>query len=263
MRNKVLSTIVLAAALIALILPGAALASDSPRASAAGRPPRFIDDYGLLDESQSRALANRLDEISNRHQFDTVIAVVDSLGGKPARLYAADFFERSGYGYGRNHSGIILLIAMEGRDFAFVATGYRFNAFSDARQVQLERLFLPYLVNNDFYNAFMAFADGVDDTITKAGTSTRVWTIVGSLIVALLIAFIVIGVWKAQLKSVRKQDLATSYIREGSMALRAQQDIFLHRNVTRTQRQQSSSSGSSGSFKSSSGTSFSGRSGKF
>ena len=128
----------------------------------------------------------------------------------------------------------------------------------------------------------MTFADNVDDFLVRADngrpydtgniprmtaaekSSARLWSVIISIIVALLAASIVIAIWQAQLKSVRKQDFAGSYIRQGSMALRVQRDIFLYRNITKVKRQESSSSGgSSGSFKSSSGSSFSGRSGKF
>jgi len=272
-----LSAILLAAIVLAAAPGGAALAAGS--GEAAGEPQRYIDEAGLLTTAEARELAAKLDEISERHQFDTVIAVVDSLGGKPARLYAADFYEQNGFGFGRNLDGIILLIAMEYRDYAFVTTGYGMRAFTDAGQIYLEKLFLPQLKSDDYFNAFLAFADGVDDFLVKAATGSpydkgnipltpsekmkyRLYTAIGSVLLGLIIALVVTGIWRGQLKSVGRQDLAQAYIRPGSMNVTARRDVFLHRHVTKTARPKNTSSGG-GSFTSSSGRSFSGRSGKF
>ncbi len=56
------------------------------------------------------------------------------------------------------------------------------------------------------------------------------------LLISVVLAFIVTGVMKGQLKTVRSQSDAGSYIRPGSMMVTASEDIFLYRNVTRTPR---------------------------
>jgi len=268
--------VVLATLLMALVVPGAALADDNAR-----NTPRYTDEVGLLTASQVSMLTAKLDELSKKHQFDIVVAVTHSTGSKSPRLFAADFFEEQGFGYGNGGDGIILMLAMRDRDFAFVTKGYGLYAFTDKGQEYMEKLFLPHLKNDDYFVAFMAFADAADDFLTKAKAgspydsgnipmtpaerqSARLWTVIISLVLAFAIPGIVVAVWTSQLKSVRRKDHAAEYIRRGSMNLTMQRDIFLHRTVSKTARQQSdSSSGSSGSFRSSSGSSFSGRSGKF
>jgi len=282
-KYRKILVIFIAALLVALMLPGTVFASELARVPAGQRLPRFVDDVGLLNTIEAVTLTARLDKVSEQHQFDVVVVVIDSLGGRDPRVYAADFYEQNGYGLDGDSEGIILLLAMEHRDFAFAVTdGYGTWAFTDAGQGYLERLFLPHLRENEFFEAFMAFTDGVDDFLIRADEGSpydrgniplltgeqkrdaRIWAVVGSIIIAALIAAAVVLVWKNQLKSVRKQSGADAYIRDGSMMLRAQHDIFLHSQVAKTAREKSSSSsGSSGSFKSSSGSSFSGRSGKF
>lgn len=56
------------------------------------------------------------------------------------------------------------------------------------------------------------------------------------LAVAAAAAFVVTGMMKAQLKSVRRQDSAGSYIVEGSFRLTHSRELFLYRNVTRHAR---------------------------
>ena len=281
-QRKLVITLI-AALLVALMLPCTVFAAELARVPAGRRLPRFVDDVGLLSYNEATVLTARLDEVSERHMFDVVVVVVDSIGRRDPRVYAADFYEQNGYGLDGDSEGIILLLAMEYRDFAFATTdGYGSWAFTDAGQEYLERLFLPYLRENDFFEAFMAFADGADDFLIRAEEGrpydrgniplltgsqkleARIWAVVGSIVLAAIISTAVVFTWKSQLKSVRKQSQADAYIREGSMVLRAQHDIFLHSRVTKTLREKSNSSGSrSGSFSSSSGSSFSGRSGKF
>jgi len=273
--RKLLLAIV--AALMVAALGGAALAAGS--AETGGGSPRYIDETGLLTASEARELTAKLDAISERHEFDVVVAVVESLGGKNVRLYAADFYEQKGFGFGRNLDGIILLLSMEYREYAFVTTGYGLKAFTDPGQVYLEKLFLPYLKADDYFTAFMAFADAADDFLIKAEAGApygagnipltpteknkyRLYAAIGSLVLGLIIALTVTGIWRSQLKSVGRENLAQAYIRPGSMVVTARRDIFLHRHVTKTARPKNTSSGG-GSFKSSSGRSFSGRSGRF
>ncbi|MDR0470038.1 MAG: TPM domain-containing protein [Peptococcaceae bacterium] len=246
------------------------------------RLPRFVDDEGLLTAEQAATLTAKLDEISQRHQFDVVIVTVYSLEGWEARLYAVDFLEQNGFGYGKDNDSAILLLATEDRDFGFATLGYGIEVFTPAGQDYLDKLFLPQLRVNDYFGAFMAFADASDDFLIKAKTGSSYDddnipltatersdlhrnTIIGSLVVALLAAFIVTGRWKSQLKSVRKEYMANVYIRDGSMVLTDQQDIFLHKHVSQSRRASESSSSSSGgsSFSSSSGSSASGHSGKY
>lgn len=273
-KNRFLMAVTLTILLIAVLLPTAALAADE-------RLPRYIDEVGLISSEQAQNLTAKLDEISERNQFDTVVVVVPSLDSREARLYAADFFEQNGFGYGNHIDGAILLLAMEDRDFGFASFGYGLEVFTSYGQDYLDQLVLPYLIEDQYYEAFIAYADAVDDFYAKAvaGTpydkgsipkdadevrkSRLIWGVI-SLVLALVIALTVTGVWRGQLTSVRKENLATAYFREGSMVLTDQRDIFLHRHVRKVKRESSSSNSGGGStFKSSSGRSATGHSGKF
>jgi uncharacterized protein len=269
-------TVLLVVFTVTLVVPSIFITSANQ-----SNTPRFTDEVGLLTETQSAELTAKLDAISTRLEFDVVVVVKQSISTTNTRLYAADFYEAQGFGFGDGRDGIILLIAMQHRDFAFVTTGYGLHAFTDAGQEYMEKLFLPYLRNDDYFNAFITFADSADDLVTRARAgqrydrdnipltpaerrSARLWSAGISLALAFLIPAAVVGAWTRQLKSVRKKDFACDYIRPGSMALTLQRDIFLHRRVSRTPRSQNSGGGGgSGSFKSSSGSSFSGRSGRF
>ena len=284
--HRIFSMAVLAALLTSLMLISAAFAAEADlrRVPVGGRLVRFIDDKNLLTSAQAAELTAKLDEISERQQFDTVVAVVRSLKSgarkdREVRLYAADFYEQNWFGFGKDLDGAILLLATEDRDFGFAATGFGFKAFTPAGQEYLVKLFLPHLQSDRYFEAFMAYAAAVDGFVTKAKSGQpyiednipitdseiveyRTWTVLGSLVLALLIAFSITGIWKRRLKTVRQEHLADAYIREGSLIVATRQDTFLYRNVHKTARPKNEGKGG-GSFSSSSGRSYTGRSGKY
>ncbi len=60
--------------------------------------------------------------------------------------------------------------------------------------------------------------------------------ILACVAVGLLVAFVVTGVLKGQLKTVRWENQAGNYIVDGSFDLTQSTDLYLYRNVTRTAR---------------------------
>ena len=70
----------------------------------------------------------------------------------------------------------------------------------------------------------------------------RLWAAGISLAIAFVVPAIVTSIWMNQLKSVREREMACDYIRNGSMVLNLQKDIFLYRNVRKVARAQNNSS---------------------
>lgn len=159
MKAKIMKSLVLVIIVVLLLLPTVAMVESLPR---------FIDEVGLLTQAEAATLTAKLDEISERHQFDTVVAVVPALDHREARLFAVDFFEENGFGFGDDLDGIILLLAMDERDFGLATLGYGLYAFTDVGQDYLVDQFLPHLRNDAYFEAFMAYADTVEDLLTAA-----------------------------------------------------------------------------------------------
>ncbi len=80
-----------------------------------------------------------------------------------------------------------------------------------------------------------AFAAGeVAETAAKESVfSVGFAPILIVVVIALIIAFIVVGNMKAQLKTARHKTEASDYVRPGSFNLSVKQDYFLYRNVER------------------------------
>ena len=97
-----------------------------------------------------------------------------------------------------------------------------------------------------------------EHVVTKYGLSG---TSTCTMLAVFIIALIITGIWKGQLKSVVSKTRADDYIRCGSLNITTSRELYLYRHIDRRAKPQNTSSGSSG--RSSSGRSYSGRGGKF
>ena len=236
----------------------------------AAAAPRLVDDADLLTSSEESELLSLLNEISERQKMDIVVVTVDSLGGKSPRAYADDYYDYNGY----RADGILLLIAMESRDYYVSTTGYGIEAVTDAGLSYMEDCFVDDLSDGDYASAFTTYAELCDDFISAAksgepydrGNMPRaafpwVQNILISLAVGFLIAFIATAVMRSKLKSVRSKSGASDYVKEGSFRLTRSNDLYLYRRVTR--RAKPKDNGGSSTHSSSSGRSHGGGGGKF
>ncbi len=222
------------------------------------RNPLFVDGAGLVTKDEAKEISKRLEEISEKNNYDVVIYTVDSFEGDDPRVFAADFFEAH-YGYGTNKTGTILLISMEERDWALVSHGEGIDKIPDI--YALDGYFLDYLSNDEYAQAFMCFADEVESCIEFQ----LVPSLIMSVIIGFIVAFVVTAIMKGKLKTVKSCDNAREYVRKGSFDLKHSRDLYLYSTVTRVARPKNNSSGGGnhGGFRSSSGGSFSGSRGKF
>lgn len=231
--------------------------------------PLLVDDADLLTDSEEELLNAKLESISSKHKCEVAIVTVDSLNGEDPQDYADDFFDYNGYGYGINDDGILLLISMEYSDWHITTHGYAIKAFTDAGLDYLSGEFLPYLSDGDFNGAFTRYADLCDELLTMARNgspydgkvpmafTTRILIALG---VGIVIALIVTGIMRAQLKSVRFQPAAESYIKKNSFNVSVSRDLFLYSKVDRRAKPKNTSSTT---HTSSSGRTHGGKGGKF
>ena len=241
----------------------------------AERPPRLVDNAGLLSDWEAERVEAKLDEVSQRNSFDVVIVTVDGVGDSSVPDFADDFYDYNGYGMGEDYDGILLLISMEERDWYISTFGYGIYAFTDWGIDYIGEQIVDDLSSGWYENAFTGFAELCNTFIAgaRAGQPYDSYnykepysvfgSLVISLVVGLVVAFIAVSVMKGKLKGARLQSAASSYIKQGSLELEVCRDSFLYRNVIRTVRQSSSNGGGSNTHRSSSGRSHGGGGGKF
>lgn len=178
------------------------------------------------DTGGTRYLLQELDEISQRQKMDIVIATTNSLDGKDVVAYADDLYDECDYGYGEQKDGVLLLISMEDRDWYISTCGYGITAFTDAGIQYIGEQMLSDLSEGDYAAAFDVFAEQCDSFITQARNDEpfdskhlpreplgNKWILI-SIVDGVVLAFLVVGGMKGQLKSVRSKPTARDYLRE-------------------------------------------------
>lgn len=248
-------------------------------AAAADGLPRLVDEAGLLSDSEEMDLTDKLDEISERQQVDIVIVTVYSLEGEDVGVYADDFYDYNGYGYGNERDGILFLISMDERDWYISTRGYGITAVTDAGLEYMSGMFLDDLSDGDYAAAFTVFAELCDDFIEEARIGEPYdidhlpkepfgggWKFAAAMGIGFLISLIVTGTMRSELKTVRGKTEAEHYVMGGSVRLTKKKDLFLYRTVDRREKPKDDRSGKSGGSEthtSSSGATHGGGGGKF
>lgn len=243
---------------------------------------RVIDEAGLLSDASETQLESEIAAIAQDYQFDVVLLLKNSIGGQTLKYYAADYYDYGGYGYGKNKDGILFLLSMDERDYYILTTGSGIRVFTDYGIAQIEEDIVPYLSAGEYETAMERFTSYVRRYLEQAekGDSYDVYNTVQLrsplvrvrsilpilLIVAAVIGLIVAFSLKAQMKTVRRKQGASSYVRDGSFNLTRIQDIYLYTTTHRRKIETDTGGGHGGgstTFHGSSGTSHGGHGGKF
>lgn len=211
----------------------------------------LIDDGAdLLTDEQEAKLTIYLRSLGEKLDISLVVVTVDSLGGKSPRSYADDYYDT----YGFLPDGALFLVSMEFRDWWVSTSGKCEDEISSDK---IEDAVVKYLSSGSYYAAFEAFGKSCEKQMTPAYFLGAVICIAIGVVVALIVTFTM----RSQMKTVRPQHSAASYICPGSLNITTSRDVYLYRTHTVTAKPKSSSS--SGSHTSSSGRSHGGGGGKF
>ena len=208
------------------------------------------DQAELLTNRQEESLTEQLQEISRTYDAQILIVTLDSAEGPDLDEYTEALYEAMDFGYGKNHDGVLLLVCMNPRQYRILTNGFAGDAIGDSRIDSICEAIEPDLRAGNYQDAFTTFANEcqyyLDGHIN--GFPFRVTTnLIVALIAGFVIALIVTGIWKGQLKSVRMQTQANAYIRPGSMQITQASDIYMYRNIVRVKRAENNSSGKGGS----------------
>lgn len=217
------------------------------------------DEAELLNETEVAQLSSKLESISKKYKAEIRVVTLSSMDGGDIDEFLEYLYDESGFGYGENHDGVLLVVCMDPREYRILSNGFAGEAITSGDIDAIGEAFKSDLRGGNYADAFDTFADKceyyLDGHINGFPFNTGKNLLI-CLGIGLVVALIVTGIWKGQLKSVRKQSAANAYVKAGTMQITQSGDFFMYRNVTKTQKQSSSSSGSSGSSRSTGGGSF-------
>ena len=217
---------------------------------------RLLDDADLLTSAEEKDLLKMLDETSKELAFDIIVVTVEDFGGSNVERFTEDFYDSV---YGSDRDGIILLISMAERDWCISANAEGKDIFTSANHEAVSDAIVPYLSDGEYAAAFTEFVEQCEYYVNGERNGypfDAATSLLFALGAGLLVALIVTGVMKGQLKSVRFQRAAQNYMKPGSMQVTYANDFFLYSTVNRTRKPDNSSSsgsGGSGSHSTSSG----------
>lgn len=219
----------------------------------------LYDDADLLTDSEELALMERMEAAGAAYQVEFVIVTTDTLDGYSSDSFAEYLYDELVSDYGLGYDGVLLLVAMEERDYSILSNGSCAAAIGMDEIESIGEEVAPHLTDEEYADAFAAFIDEsaywINGEINGFPFNWGISLLI-SLAIGLVIALIVTGIMRMQLKSVRRQPAATEYTKPGSMQVTAAHDLFLYRTVTFHKKQTNSSSGSSGGSRNVGGGSF-------
>ncbi len=204
-------------------------------------PPRLWDGADVLEEDDERRLLSRLDSLSDELSLDLVIVTVPTTEGKTPGEFADDYYDYQGFG----DDGMLLLLAMEERQMWISTSGACIDAVSDGDIDAILDLIESDMHAGLYAEGFTAYIDACE--IYAVGNSDdvgpRYFTLaIISIVIGLIVALIVTGSMRAQLKSVRSKSEAFDYMKADSMQITEARDLYLYRTVIREKKPESSSS---------------------
>ena len=258
--KKIFSCMLLLFITMTLLLP----------AYAAFDNPPIIDDAGYLMQSELDELSMKLDKVREKYNFEVAIYTESDMTSGSAEASADDIYDYQGYGAGENDDGIMLYICSDTREYHFTTHGKGLEYFNSNGLIYLESKVVPYLAENDYYEAFEAYIEASDELLQMAkdgkpynekhySTKYLVGVILVCLLAPLLIAFVMMKKRLKKMKTAVENDYAANYVKPGSMRIDTSRDLFLYSRITKTEKAKSSS----GTHTSSSGRTHGGRGGSF
>ena len=238
-----------------------------PMNAAAAGDPLVVDDAGLLTSDQVRELNALAERVSAGYGMDVAVLTVNSLGGKTARDFADDYYDSHNYHY----DGLILVLAIQDREWYISTSGSAIQAFTDYGIDQIGDLIVPYFSSGAYYEGFHAFVSEASEYMEayKRGEPIDLpeRSISSILLVSLLLGLVAAGVsggiMCGNMNTKRWQQDAGTYTKQDGFSFPVRQDIFLYHNVMKTPRPEPSCSGGSSTHTSTSGRSHGGGGGKF
>jgi len=209
--------------------------------------PLLYDGADLLYDDQESSIAATLSQMSDKWDADFIIYTVDSTGDLPVSRFTENTYTDMGYGRGDDSEGVMLTVDMGSREWWIATHGDKCKtAISNEMTGYIGEQFADYLTNEDYYTGLTVYLDTVNQFMTQAETGkpytefslqpVKLSSVVISLVIGLVVAFISTGVMKGKLKTVRTETRANNYFVDGSMNVTRANDFFLYRTVTMTAR---------------------------
>ena len=205
---------------------------------------RFVfDEASILTYDEIEELNGKAKEITENYDCEVYVITFPSLDGYEAWELNELLYAELKEVYGASENVIILMLAMEERQYDILAHGYGNTVFTDyGKDVMAER-FLDDFANDDWYWGFYDYRSTCDEFLimavngepfdigSESESGANFFGVIIAIVFSCLIAFVVCMILSAQMKTARIATEAHDYAKQ--LNLTNQYDIFSHRDVRR------------------------------
>ncbi|MBR3952912.1 MAG: TPM domain-containing protein [Oscillospiraceae bacterium] len=206
---------------------------------------RFVfDEASILTYDEIEEFEARAAEITEKYGCGVYLITFPSLDGMEAWELNELLYAELREFYGASEDIIILMLAMEERQYDILAHGYGNTVFTDyGKDVMAER-FLDDFAIDDWYWGFNDYLDTCDEFLEMAANGEpfdvgsepdslagNLFGVLIAVIVSCAIALVICLIFRAQMKTARLATEAHDYQKE--LNLTNQYDRFSHRDIRR------------------------------
>lgn len=219
----------------------------------------------VLNDADERIINRELASIYEDLGFDSIIITSDSYEGMSGTRFAAEYYERQRSPQDFPDGAALVYNPRLGPygeiwEAARGSGQWLLGAQGDEALLDTVR---PYARSRDYAGMFQAYARYLRTSVTpptplSVATKYAPFGGIGGLIIGLITAFTM----KSKLRTAKRQTAADRYVQHDSLDVTQAQDLYLYETVIQRKIETSRSGGGGGSFRSSSGTSYSGRGGR-
>lgn len=194
-----------------------------------------VYDYAqVLTEKEENKLKEEVNDYINKYNMDMVIVTVKYYTQSTVDEYINLFYNQNGFGVGNNKDGIMIVVDLKNNNTSIKIFGRSINYYSESEVKNILNIingeeeyydkldrFLDY--SNKYINEF----DTINDNISIFSFIHWLGILMPSLIIPTIV--IVIGILKN--KTVKKEDTANYYIKNGSVLINTKDDKFITTNT--------------------------------
>lgn len=213
--------------------------------------PSVMDNAKFLSEDETSTLSEMLDSIRYKYSMDVAVVTTESLDGKSCEQFADDYYDYEGYGFGADKDGIMLVVSKNPRNYHFTTTSRGIRVFNDAAINYLKKNVEEYLRNDDYYGAFLKFAEISEQILEsdamgevfKAETTpkARKTGLAVALGIPAVMALIIVLVGYFKMNDAVSKPAANEYAKN-SINITKSHDIYLYKTVNKTAKPQNNAS---------------------
>lgn len=205
-----------------------------------------FDEQGVLSTSEFQSLESKGAQYAQDYGIGVYVLFTDTMNGNynPSESernnFARQFYLQHGLGVGSNQNGIIMVVAVESRDYVTVKhfDDESEDPFSDECVIALEEEYTSYLHDDDWYGAAQAYYDTAGEQMAYFVATGKQWTqpnlmglllkILATLGIPAAAAASLVRGEKESMKTAREASEASNYLDRSSFRLTASRDDFVN-----------------------------------